>query len=262
MINTSFDLAFGERLKLFLNNTIGSPSTSKVEIEKVGGVYHLTGKELDFWVPLAKRWNEYKRGFERRLVHLARKYGYVRAFQINAGDRVIDIGANVGEFSLLAASKGAEVVAFEPNPAVFECLSRNVSRQDKISARQTLLWREQAELTFYTAPGTADSSIIRPLEAISGKTTMEAFPLDEIVEPLNWDHIDLIKCDAEGAEPEVLTGASEVLKRTKCITIDTGPERAGQETGEDCERILKSLGFEVSHPAIMQRKLTVGRRAE
>ena len=38
-------------------------------------------------------------------------------------------------------------------------------------------------------------------------------------------HIKLLKLEAEGAEPEIVEGASEILKKTEFVTADLGPER-------------------------------------
>ncbi len=44
---------------------------------------------------------------------------------ISAGDVVLDCGANIGAFSILALNRGARVIAFEPSPRTLECLVRN-----------------------------------------------------------------------------------------------------------------------------------------
>jgi len=49
---------------------------------------------------------------------------------IREGDLVVDIGANQGFFTCYAAQMGARVYAFEPNPASFEILKRNIARND------------------------------------------------------------------------------------------------------------------------------------
>ncbi len=208
-------------------------------------------------VASAERWLHYRWGWDRRVARLFRHFSVDDRISLGAGDTVIDIGANVGEFSLGAADRGAQVLAIEGDPAVFECLSRNVEGTT-VKARHALVWKCSEELTFYSAPTKVDSSIFRPTgrQKIT-EIRLQAHALDDLAAHL--DRIDLIKCDAEGAEPEVLEGARQTLARTSQIALDTGPEREGKETGSDCEKILTSLGFTVTHSQ-KGRKITFGIR--
>jgi hypothetical protein len=52
------------------------------------------------------------------------------------GDRVVDIGANIGVYSLWAARRGARVTAYEPAPNTFPHLIANVSRASQITPVQ------------------------------------------------------------------------------------------------------------------------------
>ena len=49
---------------------------------------------------------------------------YTKKYQIREGDIIVDIGANIGVFSLWAAKQGAKVFAVEPNPEAFNYLKR------------------------------------------------------------------------------------------------------------------------------------------
>ena len=67
-------------------------------------------------------------------------------FEIAAGERVVDGGANVGAFAILAARAGAEVVAYEPHPPTFDALERNTGRAGgPLRARRPR--RRRAQLT-------------------------------------------------------------------------------------------------------------------
>jgi predicted RNA methylase len=56
----------------------------------------------------------------------ASQYGHGETYEIKAGDTVIDIGANCGEYAMFCASRGAEVYAVEADPCVFLPLVMNV----------------------------------------------------------------------------------------------------------------------------------------
>src|SRR3989344_7771238 len=51
---------------------------------------------------------------------------YEKHYRIQPGDKVVDIGASIGAFSVLAAKRGARVYAYEPTPRSFELLSQNI----------------------------------------------------------------------------------------------------------------------------------------
>lgn len=197
-------------------------------------------------VPAKERWRKYRRGMQTRLDALTKRYGLAQA-PVGPGQTVIDIGANVGEVALWAAGKGARVIAIEPDPQVYRCLELNTADSASITAVRALLWHERAELTLNLSSQDADSSVFTPDSGISaGTVTMQAQPLDEVLAPFALDRIDLIKCDAEGAEPEVLDGARQTLAKTRFIAIDTSPEREGQSTAEACAKRLRAAGFTVS----------------
>ncbi len=229
-----------------------------VAVRPEAGHFVIETDERPVHVASAQRWLHYRWGWQARVARLFRHFDVGGRVALKSGDRVIDIGANVGEFTLGAAARGAEVLAIEGDPTVFECLSLNVADEPLVTALHGLVWKAEEDLTFYSAPAKADSSIFRPSKAQDVRAiTQHARPLDALAGDL--DRIDLIKCDAEGAEPEVLDGAAEVLKRTRQIALDTGPEREGAETGADCERILAGHGFHVTH-STRGRKITFGIR--
>ena len=77
--------------------------------------------------------------------------------------------------------------------------------------------------------------------------TVEALTLEQIYKNHNLDQIDLLKIEAEGAEPEVLEGIGEA--DVQQIVISTTPERAGQRPIKEVKKKLNSLGFNTkTHP--------------
>ena len=144
---------------------------------------------------------------------------------------------------------------------VFECLERNVAGVDSIHSLQEVLWREEGELTFYSQPQGANSSIFQPPTRYESTAfRVSATTLDRLAERLNLDGVDLLKCDAEGAEPEVIEGGMDLLGRTRQVAIDTGPERLGERTDETCAKLLERIGFRVIQSGVGRRKVTFGVR--
>jgi FkbM family methyltransferase len=212
-------------------------------------------------LPSPLRWRMYRRGLAHRLARLGRQFGVGVHVTLKPGDMVIDIGANVGEFAMACAAHGALVRSIEGDPAVYACLVQNVAHLPEVKTYHQVLWSHAEELTFFTAPERADSSVIaNPDDPAYRPIKVAARPLDAIAAEEGWGEIALFKCDVEGAEPEVLMGAREVLARTRVVAVDTGPERLGQETHDAVAGILEGLGFRVTRDTSQKRKITFGQR--
>ena len=65
------------------------------------------------------------RGVANTAVEVAAGEYATPGFDISPGDSVVDVGANVGAFAVLAASRGARVTAYEPHPETFAYLEHN-----------------------------------------------------------------------------------------------------------------------------------------
>ena len=76
---------------------------------------------------------------------------------------------------------------------------------------------------------------------------VQAITIDALAKERDLERVKLIIGDAEGAEPEVLTGAMETLKRTDFVSVCASAERRGQRTLEACEKILKDASFDIIH---------------
>lgn len=145
---------------------------------------------------------------------------------------VVDVGANVGDWSRgISLLTGApQIIAFEPAPETFEALRRNTSGHRNIRCVQAALVgrRGITEVEFFAEPQSELSSTRRLAEwgrhahGISGegatKVRVPATTLDEAL--ADTAEISLLKIDVQGGELDVLTGAAEVLKRTRLLMIE------------------------------------------
>ena len=183
------------------------------------------------------------RGIERRLLIMREKYlSQVDLTKIGA---VVDIGANVGEFSLAAIPYARAIFAIEPEERVFSALCENLKKGNTMCIR-ALLAEDNGVMNFYSKTDTADSTLIKPsmdvgytVSRISSKT------LDAVLTEHRVGKIDLLKVEAEGAEPEVLRGARETLKSCRYVVVDAGPERNQKCTVDAVTAILVQAGFEI-----------------
>ncbi len=158
----------------------------------------------------------------------------------NDGDKVVDIGANVGEinFSLKFKKLDFEYIAFEPDPVIYNCLLKNIGSSQGL--HNVALSDKNSEDKFFIDSAGADSSLIDFGNNEFIKVTINK--LDDY----KIKNIKLLKIEAEGAEPEVLSGAIATLKNTEYISVDYGNERGkdGLSTVVEVVNILISNNFE------------------
>lgn len=257
-------LTLTQRLHLGLHNLLartGVDGLRPLRLTREGEWFALETGGQRVLLPAALLWRSYRRGWQARLDRLTRDFGLGDPFAVGPGDTVIDIGANVGDFARAVAAHGAQVLAIDGDPTVIACLKRNIEGLSGIDAECAILWKEATEVVFYSAPGRADSSIFLPPGEGVPSFRAQATTLDRIAQARGIGEIALLKMDAEGAEPEVLEGAPDVLARTRAVTIDTGPERNGETTTAACEAILEAAGFRILRDRPGKRIVTLAVRA-
>jgi len=140
----------------------------------------------------------------------------------------LDIGANIGTYSILLGRKGLKCFAFEPSQENFAVLSKNVelnNLQEKVKIFNFGLGRINCEKEFVFNPlNTGASHVIsKSGEKKNYNINIKAF--DSVYKDFNLRKEDkfLIKIDVEGMEPDVLEGAKSFLSefsKILCIAED------------------------------------------
>jgi FkbM family methyltransferase len=158
---------------------------------------------------------------------------------------ILDIGANIGEFALGVHHAASHVYCIEPDPSVVEALRANTRPFSNITVLDICIGSDDGVQHFYLAHHGADSSLVSSRD-VDGGAAVEKLVLtvSTLARMLGVKAFDLVKLDAEGAEPEVVSGSnSGVVGRW---AIDVSPERDGQGTAPAVERLLVSQGYEVT----------------
>jgi FkbM family methyltransferase len=160
-----------------------------------------------------------------------------------------DIGANIGEFSMALAQKfeSCKIFAFEPDPVAFHCLKYNIaaSRMSGYVFILNIALSDKSGLyPFYISTKNADSSFIEPKD-YTEIVKVQSLRADEFMKVNLIECISLLKMDAEGFEPEVISGFGDRITDIKFFAIDVGPERYGQDTAIEIEQLLEPRGMEV-----------------
>ena len=175
---------------------------------------------------------------------------------VRPGDTVLDIGAQLGYFSLHVArlvSSAGRVYCFEPDPRAFARLSQAIrlSRIDWIKTFQTALSAREGTMDFYLSPTLGWSTGVKNshLEHLQQVSTRTA-PLDLLVGQGEIpSRIRLAKIDVEGFEMEVLRGMRNVLATSRPILvleINTQMLHAQGTSPSEIVRFLESFEYRVS----------------
>ncbi len=180
--------------------------------------------------------------------------------RLRPGHIFVDVGANHGYFTILAAALVGErgrVFAFEPNPPVFRQLEQHV-RLNGFEHRVVLVQqalsdtsRDGARLFVSQCSGNSGLSSLVPAAstiAMGGLSPDHTIPVqtmtfDRWLEGSGVEHVDLVKIDTEGAEAEVIRGMKDALRngRIGVVVCET-------QWGSDAHRLL--CGFDLVPQAI------------
>lgn len=174
---------------------------------------------------------------------------------LKAGMTVLDIGANIGEISMVAAKcvgNTGRVYAFEPIDAIADQLQDNISRNDlrQVSiVRMGLSDAVKDDVPIYAACNQANvhdehSGLGSLYGAASGKPPLQHIAittLDEWLQMNPVERIDLIKIDIEGAELPCLKGAERALRKFRPMLIVEVQEPTANIAGYRAHDILEFL---------------------
>ena len=145
---------------------------------------------------------------------------------LKAGMIFFDIGAHVGEFTVVAIQRTGpegEVHAFEPNPAIFKILQMNTSvrGESRSFLNNSAVWNKSGAVWLHPSTDPSTASVLpskrgQRLEEYQLRESLRvsAITLDTYVANLG-KFADLVKMDVEGAELMVLEGATSLLRLGK-----------------------------------------------
>jgi FkbM family methyltransferase len=138
---------------------------------------------------------------------------------LRRGDVFVDVGANVGSYTVLAGGVGANCISIEPIKSSFDHLIRNINLNgiyNAVSARNIGIGAQKGILKFTKALDTVNHVVSLSEARDEATTDVEVNTLDNVVaeaEPA------LIKIDVEGFETEVIAGAEKVLSKKSLLAV-------------------------------------------
>ncbi len=186
-------------------------------------------------------------GFEDNEMNLLRHV-------MKPGMRVIDVGANIGLYSIFlakAVGPSGHVWSFEPFPPIMHYLKQNVKRNklSNVTTVEKAVAETKGTLDFYVFPAGYDvynslGASRREQENMNAvrKTQVDVTTLDSFLDNAGVDNIDILKIDVEGMEERVLQGAEHILHRSEKVCILTEMYApSAEQCGCSLNRIVKMM---------------------
>jgi len=147
--------------------------------------------------------------------------------QVKLGDIIVDVGANIGYYTVLFADKvgkSGKVIAIEPDPINFEILQKNIKENKlfNVVAVQAAVGKENKKMEIFKSKTNfgdhrlwQNPSVDKSTSPFEERETSNIFcrRLDDLLKDLGYEKINLIKVDTQGWEPEVFAGAKKTIEK-------------------------------------------------
>ena len=202
--------------------------------------------------------------FDIRMIKEVFIYDPYHRMKIKQRDVVVDIGAHIGTFAIMAGRKTGKkgrVIAYEPVPETFEVLRRNIQINSlkkivypykrcisgKSGKKALFLFKKDNEPLFHSSSLYREQS-----DAITATTSealeVECITLKDIFESNGLNKIDVLKIDCEGEEYKIIFDTSkEYFERIDKIGIEYHDYLSDKYNHQDLINYLKELQFGVYH---------------
>jgi FkbM family methyltransferase len=187
-------------------------------------------------------------------LHEPNEMGFLLHY-LRSDELFVDIGANVGTYTVLAAGVvGASVISIEPIPKTFSRLQRNIRYNDLLAEAHCIGISSQAGVLHFTDGLDAMNRVALEHESIQ-KVTVPVRTLDEICDDRDPA---VIKIDVEGHELAVLNGATSILssKTLNVVIMETNESGALFGVSDDqLVVVMAKFGFTCCKYEPLARKL-------
>jgi len=154
----------------------------------------------------------------------------IQHFQPRRGDIVVDVGAHMGRYTLIASKRvglNGRVIAIEANPDNFQMLNSNVklNQLTNVTSLNCAVYSQETKIKLYLAGARMGQTIYDTIMVERANEGREKFveinanTLDYLLQLQEIDEVNWIKIDVEGAEYEVLRGATGIISHSKDISL-------------------------------------------
>src|SRR5215212_4109197 len=177
----------------------------------------------------------------------------IEHFTPKQGDIVVDIGAHMGRYTIISSKRvgaNGKVVAIEADPSNFEMLNRNIklNQLTNVIPLNYAAYSKETKIKLYLPEVESGYTIYNTIMSNRARTEdkfveVSANTLDYLLQLNEITDVNWVKIDVEGAEFEVLKGASNVLSKSKDIALLI--EVHGKDTYEPIIESLRSYNFKI-----------------
>jgi len=205
-------------------------------------------------------YTEFKRmrDLKKKGIHYSRYFLFNKPWLLDYRVKnVIDVGANVGEFTAIFAElfPEAQIYAFEPLPDCFTELQQIAERYEKVKIFNLALGNSEESCEFNKSSWAPASSLRSmgelhkqnyPHSARTEKVNVPIKQLDRVLEGINLSGNTLIKIDVQGFEDEVIKGGRDTIGKAKVLIIECSFKSLyeNEPMFHGIYSLVHSLGFE------------------
>ncbi len=168
---------------------------------------------------------------------------------ITPGMTIVDIGANIGYYTVIAAGRTGEVgrvIAFEPAPENYATLQKTISANNfpHVDIHQMAIADKKGTLSLNLYESNKGKhSLVKGSDEAKGFSTsvqVETTTLDAFLMEHGITNVDVIKMDIEGAESLALEGMRETLRKARYMFMEFTPS-AIRKVGHDPKDVLMQM---------------------
>lgn len=193
---------------------------------------------------------------------ISREETILTRFDPQPGDIVVDIGANLGRYTVIAAKKvrnEGSVISIEANPAIFNLLTKNIQLNElsNVIPLNYAVFSEKTKIKFFVNNdlrnnqyGTVNSDIDNfANKGLEQHVYVDANTIDSILleNSIKIQDVKWIKIDVEGAEFDVIKGSKELISNAKDlrIIVEIHNLSNGMTYHKEIKDFLESFGYKI-----------------
>lgn len=228
------------------------PAVGVVSVELPGGSRFELYTEGDDWIATQAFWKGFG-GYEGQCEHIFHSLA-------RSSETIVDVGANIGYYSLIAAAANpsAKVIAFEPAANANARLRYHAKMNgfENIVAEPLIVSNDSRPIPFFLPRGAAIGQVLaastkRGWADSTDEVILPSISMDEYKRSRGLPSIDLVKMDCEFHEREVLEGMKDILKTDKPDILmevlfyesDGVKGQFNYSQSAEIERILRENGY-------------------
>ena len=186
---------------------------------------------------------------------------YDEIVRVEENDIVVDIGANIGFFSVYAIQfKPKKIICLEPDINSYITLLENTKNFENINSYNLAISNENGIMDFCYSENISAGSHLKKFDAIIGddmklETKVLTIKIEKLFDLFNLTHIDYLKLDCEGGERDVFeTIENSTLRKIKKISL----EFHSLEIKNIITEKLATNGFEITQESFLHSSTEVG----